>query len=156
MATTGVLFMADGIEPAELTAMKRRFAATAEEHERLSGGLAGHMAAEWNRLDAPAPPALADAARARYAAVAGTATVGNGYGVAAHPLTAALDAMRNLDLTPSGIRADPAGSAALLRTASWLVDTAAATTAEQAAALSRSDPDWSAFITFIEALVAPT
>ncbi|MFH8734124.1 hypothetical protein [Streptomyces sp. NPDC017964] len=65
VATTGVLFMADGIEPAEPTAMKRRFESTAEEHERLSGRLAGHMAAEWKRLDALLTPAPADAARAR-------------------------------------------------------------------------------------------
>ncbi|MFE4771598.1 hypothetical protein, partial [Streptomyces sp. NPDC056713] len=81
---------------------------------------------------------------------------GIAWGVDAHLLTAALDAMRNSDLTPSGIRADPAGAAALLRTASWFGDTAAATTAEQAASPSRSDPDWTAFITALEAVVAPT
>ncbi|MGW6399507.1 hypothetical protein [Streptomyces sp. NPDC055134] len=156
MATTGVLFMADGIEPAELTAMKRWFEATAEEYERLSGWLAGHMAAEWRRLDALLTPALADAARARCAALARTATAGNAYGVAAHLLTAELDAMRNLNLTPSGIRATRPDRQRLLRTASWLVDTAAATTAEQAASLSRSDPDLTAFITVIDVLVAPT
>ncbi|MFF1359153.1 hypothetical protein [Streptomyces sp. NPDC058297] len=148
--------MADGVEPAELAAMKRRFEETAEEYERLSGWLGGHMAAEWKRLDALLTPELADAARARYAALARTATAGNASGVASHLLTAALDAMRHLDLTPSGIRADPAGAAALLRTASWLVDTAAATTAEQAASLSRSDPDWTTFITALDAVVAPT
>ncbi|WP_406101287.1 hypothetical protein OG698_03260 [Streptomyces sp. NBC_01003] len=155
-ATTGVPFMADGIEPAELTAMKRRFEATAEAYERLSGRLAGPMAAEWKRLDALLTPAPAAAARARFAALARTATAGNAYGVGAHLLAAALDAMRNLDLTPSGIRADPAGSAALLRTTSCLVDTAAATTAEQAASLGRSAPDRTAFSRVIDALVAPT
>ncbi|MGW6142655.1 hypothetical protein [Streptomyces sp. NPDC055140] len=61
-----------------------------------------------------------------------------------------------MDLTPSGIRADPAGAVALLRTASWRVDTAAATTAEQAASLSRSDLYWTAFITALEAVVVST
>ncbi|MET7930303.1 hypothetical protein ACWGDS_34165 [Streptomyces sp. NPDC055059] len=136
--------------------MKRRFEATVDEYERLPGRLAGHMAVEWQRLDALLTPEPADAARARYASLARTATAGNADGLVAHLLTAALDAMRNLDLTPSGIRADPAGAAALLRTASWLVDTAAATTAEQTASLSRSDPDRTAFITALEAVAAPT
>ncbi|MFE2989760.1 hypothetical protein [Streptomyces sp. NPDC059262] len=74
----------------------------------------------------------------------------------AHLLTAGLDAMRNPDLTPSENRADPAGVTALPRTAPPLVDTAAATAAGQAAPLSRSDPDRTAFVTALEAVVAQT
>ncbi|MFE7157196.1 hypothetical protein [Streptomyces sp. NPDC057636] len=155
MAATGVLFMADGGEPAELAAMKRRFEATAEECERLSGRLTGHMAAGWQRLDALIAPAPADAARPGYAALARTAAAGNVYGVVAHLLTTALDATRNLDPTPSGIRADPAGAAALPRIAPWLVDRAAAMTAERAGSFSRSDSDRTVFITALEGVVAP-
>lgn len=136
--------------------VRRRFEATADEDERLSGRLAGHMAVEWQCLDALLTSELADAARARYAALVRSAVAGIAWGVDAHLLTAALDAMRNPDLTPSGIRADPAGAAALLRTASWFGDTAATTTAEQAASPSRSDLDWTAYITALEAVVAPT
>ncbi|MFE2989759.1 hypothetical protein [Streptomyces sp. NPDC059262] len=50
------------MEPAEPAVMKGRFEATADEYERLFGRLAGHMAAEWQRLDALAHP---DAGRRR-------------------------------------------------------------------------------------------
>ncbi|MFC9616117.1 hypothetical protein [Streptomyces sp. NPDC056938] len=56
--------------------MKRRFEATADEDERLSGRLAGHMAVEWQRLDALLTSELADAVRALYAALVRSAMAG--------------------------------------------------------------------------------
>ncbi|MFC9670841.1 hypothetical protein [Streptomyces sp. NPDC056949] len=148
--------MADAMEPAEPAVMKGRFEGAVDEYECLFGRLAGHMAAEWQLLDALLTPIPVDAARARYAAPTRTATAGNAYGVVAHPLTPGLDAMRDPDLTPSENRADPAGVTALPRTAPRLVCTAAATTAGQAAPLSRSDADRPAFVTALEAVVAQT
>ncbi|MFB8271709.1 hypothetical protein ACFC96_34585 [Streptomyces sp. NPDC055955] len=46
MATTCILFMADGVEPAEPAVMQERFDATPEEYERLSGRLARHVTVE--------------------------------------------------------------------------------------------------------------
>ncbi|MFF2474345.1 hypothetical protein [Streptomyces sp. NPDC058066] len=79
--------MADAMEPAEPAVMKGRFEAAVDEYECLFGRLAGHMAAEWQLLDALLTPIPVDAARARYAAPARTATAGNAQGVVAHPLT---------------------------------------------------------------------
>lgn len=145
VATTGVLFMEGAAAPAELTAMIGRFGDASERYRRLSGWLAGHMAAEWPRLAALLAPGTADAARPRFAALARTTAAGQAYDLVGHLLATAVTGLRGLDLSPSGVRADPAGAAAVLRNASWLLDMAAARLAEVAAQLSLSDPDWTAF-----------
>jgi hypothetical protein len=61
-------------------------------------------------------------------------------------LARAHDALAAQDLTPTGVRSDPAAAAGMSQTASWLMDMAANVIAEQGAALGLSDPDWTAFI----------
>ncbi|MEK0097821.1 hypothetical protein WDA79_04755 [Streptomyces sp. A475] len=46
VAAICILFMADGVEPAEPAAMQERFDATPEEYERPSGRLARHVTVE--------------------------------------------------------------------------------------------------------------
>lgn len=152
VATTGVLFLQENSEPDELVAMKRRLEATADEFGRVSDWLAGHMAAAWRGMDVLLTPELAGAARPRFAALARTTEAGLGYGVAARLIGAAVGALRRLDLTPAGVRADPAGAAALVRAASWLLDLAAGGVAGRAAALGLSDPDWTEFLDAVDAV----
>lgn len=153
VATTGVLFMEGPAAPAELTAMLGRFDEAAARYRRLAEWLAGHMAAEWPRLAALLAPRTAEAARPRFAALTRTTAAGQTYDLVAHLLATAVTGLRGLDLSPAGVRADPAGAAAVLRNASWLLDLAASRLAESAAQLSLSDPDWTAFT---EALTGPS
>ncbi|HEY3503413.1 MAG TPA: hypothetical protein VGN37_11605 [Actinocatenispora sp.] len=146
VATTGILFMEGETEPAELSAMKARIGQAADRYRRLSRWLAGHMAAEWPRLTTLLTPGLVESARPRLMALTRTTAAANAYDLVAHLLTATAHALDNQDLTPAGVRRDPPSAAALLRTASWLLDSAAATVAEAGARLSLSDPDWTAFI----------
>lgn len=146
VTTTGILFMEGEPRPGELTAMLARFEDAAHEYERLSRWLAEKMAGAWPRLGSLLTPELIEAARPRFAALARTTAAGSAYGLAARLLTAAASAMRNQDLTPAGVRADPVGAAAMLRTSGRLVDMAAAVIAEAAAGLGLSDPDWTSFI----------
>jgi hypothetical protein len=74
-------------------------------------------------------------------------------GDGAAPRTVVRQVGPRVDLTPSGIRAGPAGAAAPLRTAAWLVDTAAATSRAGRLAQPLSDSDGTAFITALEAVV---
>ncbi|GAA3219968.1 hypothetical protein [Nonomuraea helvata] len=150
VATTGILFMEDEPAPAELTAIEGRLQAAAAEYGQLSRWLVEKMAAAWPRLTAALlTPELADAARPRFTALSHTTAAGTAYGLAAQLLHAAVHAMRGQDLSPHGVRADPAAAATMLRSAAWLADQAAATIAEAAARLGRSDPDWTAFIAAI-------
>ncbi|QKG22359.1 hypothetical protein [Actinomadura verrucosospora] len=147
VTATGVLFMEGESEPAELTAMKARLGEAGTRYRRLSRWLAQEMEAEWPRLAVLTTPRHIAAARARFMALTRTTAAGDAYGLAAHLLTTAAAALRDQDLTPAGVRAGPATAAAMLRNASWLVDTAAGVIAEAAARLGASDPDWTAFIT---------
>jgi hypothetical protein len=147
VAATGVLFMEGGSEPAELTAMKGRLGDAAARYRRISEWLGREMGQEWPRLAPLLTPALIASARPRFMALTRTTAAGNAYALAARLLTAAAETLGNQDLTPSGIRAAPAVASEMLRTASWLIDTAAATIAESAARLSLSDPDWTTFLT---------
>jgi hypothetical protein len=65
---------------------------------------------------------------------------------------AALEALNTVEFKPESIRKDLRGSAMLVRTAGWLLDEAAAVLAEQAADLTRSDPDWTDYIGALESL----
>ncbi|HZE37357.1 MAG TPA: hypothetical protein VE172_00945 [Stackebrandtia sp.] len=146
VATTGVLFMEGEDAPAELTAMRRRLDDTAGEYARLSSWLGHKMDGAWKRLHLLLTPELADTAHARFQALGRTTAAADAYGLAARYLGAAVKTLDNQDLAPAGVRADPVAAATMLRTASWLIDTAAATVAEAAARLSLSDPDWTQFI----------
>ncbi|GAA4202029.1 hypothetical protein [Actinocatenispora rupis] len=146
VATTGILFMEGETEPAELTSMKARIGHAATRYRQLSDWLHGHMAEEWPRLTTLLTPRLVGSAQPRLRALTRTTAAANAYDLVAHLLTATAHALDNQDLTPVGVRRDPPGAAAVLRTAAWLLDSAAATVAEAGARLSLSDPDWTAFI----------
>ncbi|GAA3130143.1 hypothetical protein JOF29_007206 [Kribbella aluminosa] len=150
VATTGILFMEGASEPAELTAMRAGWETASMRYGKLSVWLAEHMSAEWPRLTQLLTPDLAEAARPRFMALSRTTAAGHSYSLVANLLTTAAQALTNQDLTPAGVRSNRDAAAQMVRTAAWLVDTAAAEIARTGASLTLSDPDWTEFIRIAE------
>ncbi|MGW4396303.1 hypothetical protein ACWEHA_13510 [Amycolatopsis nivea] len=151
VATTGILFMEGDSEPAELTSLRSRFEQAAVRYQRLSGWLGEHMAAEWPRLRSLLVPDLVEAARPRFRALTRTTEAANAYSLVARLLDSAVHTLKAQDLTPEGVRRDPAAAAKMVLTASWFLDSAASALAEAGARLGLSDPDWTSFIALAEA-----
>jgi hypothetical protein len=152
VATTGILFMEGEGEPRELTQLKGKLWAISETMARVSGWLAEKMEAGWEREMHLLTPELADSARPRFMALTRTTMSGVRFGVAARLMSATLEALNAVEFRPEALRKDLRGSAMLVRTAGWLLDEAAAVLAEQAADLTRSDPDWTDYIAALEGL----
>jgi hypothetical protein len=154
VATIGVLFMEGEAEPAELTQMKLELAGMAAGLDHWSTWLAEKMAPAWERESVLLSSTLTAAAQPRYATLARATRTGAALGLVARLLHAAVAAIAAQPLTPADVRGDRAGAAQRLLAASWLLDEASSTLAEASADLSRSDPDWTAYLDILEAVDA--
>jgi hypothetical protein len=154
VATTGILFMEGEGEPRELKQMKGKLWAISDSLGKVSRWLVEKMDAGWQREKQVLTPELAAAARPRFMALTRTTLAGAKFGVAARLMDAALHALNTLDFRPEALRKDLRGAAGMVRTASYLLDEAAALLAEQAAQLGLSDPDWTEYIEELEAMSA--
>jgi hypothetical protein len=154
LATRGILFMEGESEPAELTEMKRRLGDIAEDLQRYSRWLGEKMDVAWQREAVLLSPALVDLALPRHLVLMRTTVHGSQTGLVGRLVAAAHGALTARSHAPADVRSDILGTSRLLRTAAWLLDTAAARLAEQAAELSLSDPDWTAFVEGVERRLA--
>lgn len=146
LATTGILFMEGESEPAEIVQMRARLQALGEGYARSARWLAEKMDAGWKRESVLLTPEFADVAYQRHMALARTTMHGEQLGVAARLIGAAHAALSAQKHDPATIRADAPAAGRVLRVAAWLLDSAAEIVALGAAELSRSDPDWTAYI----------
>ena len=152
VATTGILFMEGEQEPRELVQLQFKLAGMAEGLGRASEWLGEKMVAGFERESVLLTPELARAARPRFMALKRTSMTAAKFGVISRLLRAALGALQAVELKPAAIRKDLEGAAELMRTASWLLDAAAALLAEQAADLAFSDVDWTTYVAELEAV----
>jgi hypothetical protein len=146
VTTTGILFMEGEAEPVELAQMKQRLAGLATGWEETSAWLTEKMEPAWERETVLYTPAFAGAARPRFATLTRTTRASLALGLVAQLLKAAVSALGAQSLLPRVVRDDLPASADLLLAVSWLIDEASATLAEMAADLSRTDPDWTAYL----------
>ncbi|MYW90002.1 hypothetical protein G3I59_05055 [Amycolatopsis rubida] len=93
---------------------------------------------------------LVEAARPRFRALTRTTEAANAYSLVARLLDSAVHTLKAQDLTPEGVRRDPAAAAKMVLTASWFLDSAASALAEAGARLGLPDPDWTSFIALAE------
>jgi len=155
VAATGILFMEGEGEPLELSRLKGKLRETSRALAETAQQLDGHMDAAWQRELALLTPALARAAYHRFEVLTRTTLASGKKGVASRLLATAGQALENQDFRPAAVRADLAGAARLVRTASWLLDMGACVLADQAAEFGRLDPDWTAYVEELEGFARP-
>lgn len=146
VATTGLLFMEGETEPAEITALKAKLHSLASGLQTTSKWLGEKMDAGWEREQVLLHPQLLEAAFPRFMVLTRTSLSAASFGVAARLIDSASRLLASQTFSPPAIRSDRSAMAKILLHSSWLLDRAAALLAEQAAELSLSDPDWTAYL----------
>jgi hypothetical protein len=154
VTTTGILFMEGESEPAELAQMKMRLAVLARGYGEISTWLAAKMEPAWERESVLLTTVSAAAAQPRFATLTRTTRAGLALGLIARLLRTAVSALSTKQFVPNVVRDDRPGSAQLFLSVSWLVDEASSILAEMAADLSRSDPDWTAYLGALDTIAS--
>ena len=154
--TSGVLFMEGPSEPAEITKLKDDLRTQATGGERTGAWLKEAMGVSWQSAGAllQVPP-LADLLGERHRIIANNWLAADMSRLAATSLQRAVEILDAVDFTPSGLRADLAGSRTTpgyLYSAAMLLDRAADLAVTSTTLTRDSEPAWRAWQTRVESL----